>query len=336
MSNKKVVLLFRKRRSNANYSIEGSFEAMVRAFPKNSHLEISRFVSSYLSCRLVSRVKAMLEARAIKGDVFHVTGDVHYLVLALPRKRTILTIHDCAFADRAKGLKKRILIWFWLKLPVRFCRVVTTVSDATKKDVIRYTGCSADKIVVVPTIVSHDYRYHPKRFNDACPRILHIGVGPNKNLERHIRALAGIDCHLHIVGNLRVEHLNLLRSFGLSYSFEFDVSNELMLQAYIESDIVLFASTSEGFGMPIIEGQSVGRPVVTSNISSMPEVAGDAACLVDPYSVSSIRAGIERIITSAEYREKLIRLGLENSKRFDAGRVARQYYNIYASIAAEG
>jgi glycosyltransferase involved in cell wall biosynthesis len=86
--------------------------------------------------------------------------------------------------------------------------------------------------------------------------------------------------------------------------------------------------------MPIIEAQWVERPVVTSNCSSMPEVAGAAACLVDPFDVGSIRAGILRVINDEPYRERLIELGRENRERFSLAQVAHQYGALYERVMA--
>ena len=113
-----------------------------------------------------------------------------------------------------------------------------------------------------------------------------------------------------------------------------DVDNAGIMAAYRRCDLVLFASTHEGFGLPILEAQATGRPVITSNCSSMPEVAGDAACLVDPFDVAAIRAGLERVIRDASFRTELLRRGYINVRRFSAQRIAAQFAELYREIAA--
>jgi glycosyltransferase involved in cell wall biosynthesis len=232
------------------------------------------------------------------------------------------------------GWRRDLLKWFWLKLPVRHCKYITAVSEATKQEIIKYTDCPADKIRVIPTIISTHFVYSPLVPRAERPMILHIGTAENKNLERHIKALAGLPIQLYIVGKLYPPQLSLLEQYQIDYQNDFNLSDDALHQLYKECALVLFASTLEGFGMPILEAQAVGRPVVTSNLSSMPYVAGEAACLVDPYDTTSIRAGVEKVLADTVYRNELTQKGLKNIERFSAAEVARQYEALYAEVAA--
>ena len=103
-----------------------------------------------------------------------------------------------------------------------------------------------------------------------------------------------------------------------------------MAERYRQADVVVFASPYEGFGMPVVEAQATGRPVVTSNIEPMMWVAGaESACFVDPFDPVSIRAGIERVIQDEPYRNKLTTNGLGNVKRYSIRQIAGQYIQVY-------
>jgi glycosyltransferase involved in cell wall biosynthesis len=328
----RVVLFFRKLRDTGNFSIETSFDRVARSFPADSRFELKRFSLSHFSNGILPRLRGIIEAREHRGDVNHVTGDVHYIVLGLPADRTVLTIHDCGFMNHPNPVARRVLKWLWLDWPVRHCRYVTAVSEATKRDIVRYTGCPADKVVVIPTVIADTYHRAEKPFDERCPRILHIGLAHNKNFERHVAALASIECRLHVIGKLEPPHVETLARHGIRYTSEYNLSQADMQCAYAESDLLLFASTLEGFGMPILEAQAVGRAVVTSNMSSMPEVAGDGACLVDPGDVESIRHGVLKVIRDRGYRESLIERGFANIQRFSAESVAKQYESLYGAL----
>jgi glycosyltransferase involved in cell wall biosynthesis len=328
----RTVLFFRKKRENANFSMETSFECMMEKFPLDSDSSLKKVAVSHFSNGILPRIRATLEARRHAADVNHVTGEVHFLVLGLPGNKTILTVHDCGFMTHPNPVLRRLLKWFWLDWPVRHSRYVTAVSQATKADIVRYTGCPPDKVMVIPTVIAEIFQRSDKEFDEECPRILHLGLAPNKNFERHLAAISGLRCRLHIIGKLSGVHVRMLEEHGIAYTAEHDISRAEVYRAYRECDLVLFASTREGFGMPIVEAQSVGRPVVTSNISSMPEVAGEGACLVDPFDVASIRAGVERVVSDAGYRSALIRAGFDNARRFSADTVARQYEALYRRV----
>jgi glycosyltransferase involved in cell wall biosynthesis len=162
--------------------------------------------------------------------------------------------------------------------------------------------------------------------------VLQVGATPTKNIERTAEALAGLSCHLDIIGRLSASQKQALKRFGINYSNSFQLSDSEVLAKYEQSDVVIFPSLLEGFGMPIVEGNAVGRPVITSNVSSMPEVAGDAACLVDPLSVASIRAGFLRVVEDSSFRSGLIESGFKNAQRFSARTIASQYCSLYEEV----
>jgi len=112
-----------------------------------------------------------------------------------------------------------------------------------------------------------------------------------------------------------------------------DISDADMLQAYHQADLVVFISLAEGFGMPIIEAQAIGRPVIVSNLSPMKEVAGVGALTVDPSNVSAIRSAIRQIVEDEMVRHRTIAAGLQNAKRFSAKAVAGQYAQLYQRVA---
>ncbi len=107
----------------------------------------------------------MRAARKCRADLYHVTGDIHYAVLALPPAPDAADDHDCIFLYSTKGWKRRILKWLFLTRPVRHCRLITTISQATKEDIITHTGCHPDKIVVIPNPVDGMIRHVPTAFN---------------------------------------------------------------------------------------------------------------------------------------------------------------------------
>ena len=322
----KICLLFRHR--DRFFSIERIFSQLGPFLSRKA--TVSRWEAPYSSPKKI--LQNLRLVRQCRADVFHITGDIHYIVLGLPGRRTMLTIHDCIFLYSSTGLKRRLLKWLLLDMPVRRCRLVTTISERTRQDILRYTKCRPDKVVVIPNPVDDRIRYEPAAFRIGEPVILFVGTTPNKNLDRVAEALKGISCTLEIIGKLSPEVTAMLESGGITYKNSFDLTDEAMADKYAGADIVLFPSLFEGFGLPVIEGNKAGRVVITSNLSPMKEVAGDAACLVDPHDVASIREGVLKVIGDEDYRASLISAGLVNAARFDARVIAQQYVDCYKKL----
>jgi glycosyltransferase involved in cell wall biosynthesis len=211
--------------------------------------------------------------------------------------------------------------------------VVVAISEFTRRELQEFVPAFAGKIIVIPDPLVGGFVPCLKSFNERDPVVLHIGTTKHKNIERVAQALQGIRCRLEIVGRLSLEQVQALKSSGITYTSSSNLTDLEILEKYRTADIVEFCSTYEGFGMPVLEANAIGRPVVTSCIEPLISVAGRAACLVDPFDPASIRAGVLRVIEDNRYREELVQLGFENARRFSAETVAEAYATVYRNLS---
>jgi glycosyltransferase involved in cell wall biosynthesis len=326
----KIKFLHRKARLYGNFSIENYFQTIGEQLSKK--VEVSHWEAPFFSKGILLRIFSMQAVRALRNaDIYHITGDTHFLIWGVRRdKKKVLTIHDLGFLRDSKGIKRMILKYFWLTGPMKKADAVTTVSVATKNDILRFFPKYRKKIHVIPTVIDPRFTPVEKAFKTERPTILLLGSAPNKNLKRVLKATKGLNVHLSIVAQLDAEEKALLA--GQSYEVESSISFESILEKYQSADILMLCSTLEGFGMPIIEAQATGRVVLTSNCSSMPDVAGKGALVVDPFTIKSMREGLEKLISDAKLRDALLKEGFENVKRFDAGIISEKYLELYRSL----
>lgn len=326
----KVVFFHRKPRPNLNFSVENLFKQVRSALPGEVQWEVKE--ARYFSQGFFKRLYIAIEAVFRQKDVNHITGDINFIAILLRGKRTVLTMLDMGLMNRPDGFARTILKWFWIILPAKRATIITTISEATKTELLKFVKIDPTKVRVVYVPISDKFIPTPRNFNKEMPTILQIGTKPNKNVLRLVKALKGIRCKLEIVGEVSDELSQTLSHNAIVYSASKNLSNEEVLEKYKECDILSFVSTYEGFGMPIVEANAIGRVVVTSNLLSMPEVAGNAAHLVDPFDVESIRNGIVKVIKDDHYRDRLISNGFENHKRFDVRNIAMEYTQIYRTL----
>jgi len=327
-----ITYIFRKG-VPTNFSIEKLFNTLIEHFEK-SGAKVRRVELPHISKGIVSVLRNVwFVARQPKSGILHITGDVHYATLLCPFSKTIITIHDCVVLQRGTGFKRLVMRILWFGLPARLASAIVVISEQTKHELLETVAVSKAKLTVMPNFVDPGFAFSKWSFASEQPRILHVGTTPNKNLPKVIAALHGIPCMLVIVGQLSPAMQMNLQEHGVRYENFIGADDATMMHLYRGADIISFPSTYEGFGMPILEGQAVGRPVLTSNLEPMRSVAGSGgALLVDPQSVDSIRDGFLRLIGDEFLRARLIAAGQDNVSRYTLEAVAASYLALYRGL----
>ncbi|AUD05546.1 glycosyltransferase family 4 protein [Spirosoma pollinicola] len=325
-----MTILYLFRSSGTGHSIEHLFDT-IRCEIEEAGIQTKAVRLPHISRGVRTVWQNLRFVKQLTASVFHITGDVHYLALALPASRTVLTIHDCSLLknNRHRPLRYAIFWLFWYYLPIRRAGVVTAVSGKTRQELLRYVGPIAHKVKVVPNACDPTLMASPGVFYHAKPILLQIGTAPHKNLPSLIAAIEGISCTLVIVGPLTKEIRAELHQRQIDFRQYVDLSREAIVQLYTACDIVTFVSTYEGFGMPILEANAIGRAIITSDVSPMREVAAEAALLVNPTNIPAIRAGISRLIHDDIYRQHLIEEGLRNAQCYTVELAAHRYQSLY-------
>ena len=227
MHKKSIKLIY--RHPNAGFfSIEKVFDSLKNEF--SSDYNLNRIVLPFPTKGLFSLIANLVYLSRHKSEYVHITGDVHYAMLALCPQKTILTIHDLVFLQKATGLRRKILTWLFVKMPVKRVQFITTISEKSKQEIIDYSGCVPTKIHVIPNPVDNSIQYVDRLFNAEQPIVLCIGTKKNKNLENTIAALSGLSVHLRIIGKLSSTQQSLLDSSKIVYSSVWNISDLQMAQ----------------------------------------------------------------------------------------------------------
>ncbi len=288
------------------------------------------------------------------ADVLHSTH--HTLPLRPMRAKRVVTIHDVTFFRIPERYPpaRRLYMRAMTRLAARVADAIIVPSQAVRHDVIRVLRVDPAKVRVVYEAPAA--RYGPMdraaaeavaaRYAGGGPFVLSVGsLEPGKNRGRLIRALhelrgRGIDVPLLVVGQKAWRYdddFALVRDLDMKdrVTFAGYVPDGDLPALYNAATAFAFPSLYEGFGLPVIEAMACGAPVVTSSVSATAEVAGDAAVLVDPQSVVSIRDGLERVLTDAALREGLRTAGRERAAAFTWRRAAEETHAVYRAVVGE-
>ena len=264
--------------------------------------------------------------------VYHVIGDVYYAALGLPKERTVVTYHDAISLRRMSGLKRHLLLEYSYRKPLQRAAAVTTVSEFAKTELQNVCGDVQRPIHVVHNPADPAFSWMDPKPTSPRPMVLQVGSAPNKSVDVLIKALAGIHCDLHIVGQPDSNLEPLARYSAVRIEWHSSITDQELRDLYAAATLVTFASSYEGFGLPILEAQAVGRPVITSRCCSLPEVAGDGALFVEPGNAFELRSAILLLLYEPAVARQLVERGKRNLARFSLDRIATQYLALYESL----
>jgi glycosyltransferase involved in cell wall biosynthesis len=282
----------------------------------------------------------------------------HYVLPPLVRCRSVVTIHDCIHLMFPQYLPSKLAHIYakgsmWSA--ARKANRILTVSEASKRDILRFFDVPPDKVVVIHNAIDERFLAPPdfermdlirQRYQLDHPFVLYVGnIKPHKNIERLIDAFGRArssgcpaDVKLVIIGDEISKYPGLRQSvhkhkLDKHVRFLGFQPMETLAAFYRLARAFVFPSLYEGFGLPPLEAMACGTPVVTSNVSSLPEVAGGAALLVDPYDAGAIAAGICQALTDEPLRAELTARGQERARSFSWAQSVKKIHEIYMQVA---
>ena len=302
---------------------------------------------------IAEQLSVPIAVRRERLNLFHAT---HYVLPALTPSKSVVTIHDCIhlmFPEYTRNRLRHAYARAALYTAAHKSDRIFTVSEQSKRDILKFFNVPPEKIVVTPNAIDDRFSAPPseehvvqtrERYQLSQSYLLYVGnIKPHKNLERLIEAFHLVrsqgrsELELIIIGD-EISRLQSLRRAIHKYDihryvrFLGYVPDKTLAVLYRLASVFVFPSLYEGFGLPPLEAMASGTPVVTSNVSSLPEVAGNAAVLVDPYRADSIADGILSILRSTHLRDTLRARGLERAQEYSWARSVRKVHEVYREV----
>jgi glycosyltransferase involved in cell wall biosynthesis len=294
------------------------------------------------------------DLRRERADLFHAP---HYVLPPLTPCKSVVTIHDCIHLRFPQYLPNKLGYAYArgsLWMATHQSNRILTVSEASKRDILNYFTVPPGKIDVIYNGIDERFSELPaeddvervrERYQLDHPFILYAGnIKPHKNLERTIEAFHLLrrssefeQVKFVIIGDeiakyaaLRhAVHRHKLHKYVRFFGF---VPDRTLAILYRLAAVFVFPSLYEGFGLPPLEAMASGTPVITSNVSSLPEVVGDAALLVDPLQPEAIADAMRRVLTDSTLRADLRDRGLARARQFSWERSIRRVRDIYGEV----
>jgi glycosyltransferase involved in cell wall biosynthesis len=330
--------------------------AEINSLPPNFQnvplLEADSTAKGYLECRAI--------LKRIRCDLVHIPH-LFWFPRTLPCPY-VMTVHDLLehmYGARKSSGFKRSLHFQLTRRVLRGAARILAVSNFTKNEIEKLFGIHSDRVEVIHNAIDPrflhghatetDRRFLAERYQITHPFLLYAGrISPHKNLVRIIEAFSALkaelekeemypDLKLIIIGDELSKHPDLRRTVirgGVQNDVRFlgFVPIDVLRIFYDAAKVFVFPSLYEGFGLPPLEAMAHGTPVLTSNASSLPEVVGHSAVMVNPENVFEIMRGLHRVLLDQALREKLKQRGYEQVKRFSWDESARKILNVYRQV----
>lgn len=281
---------------------------------------------------------AQLTQKQNKYSVFFSPGFMPPLYSKLP---FVFTIHDLIHIHGPGNHKfiHKMIYHSFIKLAARRASRIITVSEYSKNEISSWAKIAAEKIAVIKNGVSAVFTPEGDKHQPGYPYFLYVGnTKPHKNVPRLIQAFAkaklSSSFRLVLTGQPTAELQQLIEKKGLQMRVVFSGSlTEIQLASYYRgATALLFPSLYEGFGLPIIEAMASGTPVITSNVTSLPEVAGNAAIMINPLDIDALTFHIEQIVANDALRQSLITKGLKQASGFSWDTSAQTLQRVLSEV----
>ncbi len=302
----------------------------------NKNIPNSQIVElPYYSTTFKGIVKNAIFAWKNQGDVNHIFS-ITDGYLALFVKKPIITIHDLKSFSALSYFGRIIAKLLFILLPSIKCRTYTAISSQTKKEFINIAPWRKKNIHLIYNPVNPIFFNTTDKIGITTPpTILHVGTALHKNLSNVIRAIDGLGYKLVIVGKLFEEQKLLLSTSNIDYENCYDITIDKLSKLYHDSDVISFPSSYEGFGMPVIEANASGVPIIAGDIPILHEIGNNAAYFVNPNDIKELRNGFIAIFKDSALRSHLITKGRDNVKRFSMSAISSEYVKLHELLAKE-
>ena len=303
----------------------------------------------------VEQVEAPRVLREIKADLYHGLLNVLPLRTTCP---TIVSVMDLSFLTQPQAHRwfNRTYLSLFARLSCRKAARVITISEHTKRDVTRYFGVNPERIDAIPLGVTENFRRLPDAAIAQFKRDHQIGeqaafylgsIEPRKNLTRLIEAFAQLNPQSLIsnpqlpqlfiggaLGWMYDETLARIQSLGLAGRVQLigRVAEDDLPKWYSACNAFVYPSLYEGFGLPVLEAMACGAPVITSNVTSLPEVVGDAGIVIEPTDTEALAAALARVLSQPQLQAEMRQKSLQRAAQFTWQRTAQQTIESYQSV----